>query len=725
MRIGDRVFVVGLVGVVAALEGRAQEMINLSPGSISAQGQSVSDGGLVVVGTRSVGTQFRGFRWTAGTGAAACPPASDGGEWWFADAITRSGSAYVGSEWGTSAGLMNIGGATRRLKTAFQQTGSTVRDVSDDGQIVVGSITIGGHAKAARWRPFTTIGTGIELIDPPAPYMNAAAVGSSGDGQTLAVLVYNDDLMMQLPCVWTDAGGYRFLELPPDTARGSVTAISRNGRFAGGRCTPMSGLPNRICRWDLKTGELKVLPTGSMELTGPSSMSEDGSTMIGSEWVYRPEFGVMKIRQAMAAAGVDLTDWVGWLSGAAISPDGAALVGEGQRTDSRGAFLARGLGWCRPTFIGQPATQFVSVGDTARFAVDAGDPAGITYQWLRGGAALADGVSVSGSVISGAQSPVLTISNAGPADGDVYVCRASKSCGSTDSAGARLILNTGCGVVTDEFDVGATCLGGSQECGVVSEVSRDTCGVLKIEYITAPTHCSNVGMRFFLDGVLAAETPPVGPGVSSGVIDFGVVSAGVHVIGLEAIGEEGGCNNGTIETWAGKLKVTYCVSAPGVLAQPEGVRACTSQASGFTAAFDGGGPAVKRWQVEDPLTPGVWRDLVEGDNNFTGGPASLIAVGVAEGTVWITPGVGFASEFAGVARVRCAAQNACGSVETDAAELRVCVSDRNCDREVDLLDFFEFFNCWDLSEACADVDGSGEVDLLDFFAFFNAWDVGC
>lgn len=54
-----------------------------------------------------------------------------------------------------------------------------------------------------------------------------------------------------------------------------------------------------------------------------------------------------------------------------------------------------------------------------------------------------------------------------------------------------------------------------------------------------------------------------------------------------------------------------------------------------------------------------------------------------------------------------------------------CPADLTHDGGVDLSDFFEFFNCWDLSEPCADVDHSTEVDLGDFFEFFNHFDLGC
>ncbi len=54
-----------------------------------------------------------------------------------------------------------------------------------------------------------------------------------------------------------------------------------------------------------------------------------------------------------------------------------------------------------------------------------------------------------------------------------------------------------------------------------------------------------------------------------------------------------------------------------------------------------------------------------------------------------------------------------------------CIADIDGSSEVDLGDFFAFFNCWDTQEPCADLDGSPGIDLGDFFAFFNAFDQGC
>lgn len=54
-----------------------------------------------------------------------------------------------------------------------------------------------------------------------------------------------------------------------------------------------------------------------------------------------------------------------------------------------------------------------------------------------------------------------------------------------------------------------------------------------------------------------------------------------------------------------------------------------------------------------------------------------------------------------------------------------CLADMNLDDTVDLLDFFAFFNAWDIADIRADLDNVPGVDLGDFFTFFNAFDASC
>ncbi len=73
----------------------------------------------------------------------------------------------------------------------------------------------------------------------------------------------------------------------------------------------------------------------------------------------------------------------------------------------------------------------------------------------------------------------------------------------------------------------------------------------------------------------------------------------------------------------------------------------------------------------------------------------------------------------------CRVINPAGVATSKPATFRVCMADRNCDGAVDLVDFFEFFNAWDLQTQAADVNKDNEIDLRDFFDFFNAFDTSC
>lgn len=62
---------------------------------------------------------------------------------------------------------------------------------------------------------------------------------------------------------------------------------------------------------------------------------------------------------------------------------------------------------------------------------------------------------------------------------------------------------------------------------------------------------------------------------------------------------------------------------------------------------------------------------------------------------------------------------------TDGAALNICAADINRDTQVDLGDFFTFFDAFDRSSPVAEVDGVEGIDLGDYFAFLTAFDSGC
>ncbi|MCG3125627.1 MAG: hypothetical protein CHACPFDD_00452 [Phycisphaerae bacterium] len=97
-----------------------------------------------------------------------------------------------------------------------------------------------------------------------------------------------------------------------------------------------------------------------------------------------------------------------------------------------------------PLVTDQPDPLAVDVGDSAVFAVVASGSPPLSYQWRKGGANLADGPTGSGSVVSGATSGTLTITNVQMADADNYDVVVSNACGSTPSDPAALSVSAPC-----------------------------------------------------------------------------------------------------------------------------------------------------------------------------------------------------------------------------------------------------------------------------------------
>lgn len=81
-------------------------------------------------------------------------------------------------------------------------------------------------------------------------------------------------------------------------------------------------------------------------------------------------------------------------------------------------------------------------------------------------------------------------------------------------------------------------------------------GDLEIEFTAAVTHCSDMRFLVAVDDEERPASEFLGPGQSTGPLDFGHLEDGEHVIRVQAEGREGGCNGGGIATWGGTLRMT-------------------------------------------------------------------------------------------------------------------------------------------------------------------------
>ncbi len=178
--------------------------------------------------------------------------------------------------------------------------------------------------------------------------------------------------------------------------------------------------------------------------------------------------------------------------------------------------------------------------------------------------------------------------------------------------------------------------------------------------------------------------------------------------------------NNPFEDWANtNLRMTFS-GGPILLSSPHDAAICAERTITLSTLIAGSGIINYQWEFKEGS--GAW-------TGFGNGPVVLPVAGlIASASNADTGSVALTLEGdpdLSDVQFRCVASNSCHSVTSGAARLRSCIADRNCDGAVDLVDFFEWFNCWDTTEPCADVDGNPEIDLSDFFTFFSHWDLSC
>lgn len=105
--------------------------------------------------------------------------------------------------------------------------------------------------------------------------------------------------------------------------------------------------------------------------------------------------------------------------------------------------------------------------------------------------------------------------------------------------------------------VTVTCSGGGQLCNNIATFSKTipNGGVGEGQFTPGPLTCSNFRVHFLVDGTEVAVTGFVGPGQSTGFVSLGFISAGPHTFGVQAEGQVGGCNAGTLGSWAGTVRL--------------------------------------------------------------------------------------------------------------------------------------------------------------------------
>ena len=97
-----------------------------------------------------------------------------------------------------------------------------------------------------------------------------------------------------------------------------------------------------------------------------------------------------------------------------------------------------------PVFIEQAFSQSASPGGEATISVRVSGQGSLNYQWLQNGVPLSNGTLPDGTVVSGATSATLTLSNVSSAVSGTYACVATNSCGSQQSWDASVSVGVQC-----------------------------------------------------------------------------------------------------------------------------------------------------------------------------------------------------------------------------------------------------------------------------------------
>ncbi|MDX2118747.1 MAG: immunoglobulin domain-containing protein [Planctomycetota bacterium] len=428
----------------------------------------------------------------------------------------------------------------------------------------------------------------------------------------------------------------------------------------------------------------------------------------------------------LTSRGVDLAGWR--LDGVAVmSAGGSTLVGPGNYLGQDVQFVVTNLPLCPTVFTTQPQPTLAQVGATVTLSVGVSscNPAS-AWRWRRNGIPLVNGPTPSASVISGADTPTITITNVQHADAGRYSCVATNPLGDVSSTGAPLVVNSGCGEITDEIPAGASCTPLGQACDSIPFFTRSTCGTLRAQYIASPTHCSDVGIYFFLDDLgEVASTPALAAGDASPVVDLGPVAAGTHRVGMQGFGVIGGCNVGYLQAWSGTLRLSYCVQTPVITNQPRSTHFVAGVARA-TVRAPVGGPPLLDWQYEQPGSPGTWISIGDGETRNADGLTIFTASGAGSEELAIVQREAFSALFpSSTVTLRCVVSNLCGSVTSNSILLSSCAADYNADGFLTFEDFDDFVNDFESGVPAADFNADGFLTFEDFDAFVAAFEAGC
>jgi probable HAF family extracellular repeat protein len=255
-----------------------------------------------------------------------------------------------GFRWTAATGLVRLGDLPGGA------VGSSARDVSADGSVVVGSSNSEIGGESFRW---TAASGMVGLGTLPGGDFGNYANGVSADGS----VVIGNARMLPAPGFadqafrWTEATGMVGLgDLPGGQIYSEALDVSADGSVVVGQSI-VAGF--HAFRWTEETGMFALPPTpGGRNFERAYGVSGDGNVIVGTgAFVWDAFHGTRDLEQLIAEQGVDLGDF-SLVSARAASFDGLTIVGLGRRPGEHGeAWLVR----LDPgTFIPEPSSLALS-----------------------------------------------------------------------------------------------------------------------------------------------------------------------------------------------------------------------------------------------------------------------------------------------------------------------------------------------------------------------------
>jgi uncharacterized membrane protein len=352
--------VVGLAGLIALTTPACADFITLGKpeGTRATSVRRLSYDGSVAIGATgvSIAGQPESFSWTHVTGRVDVL-APSGGTYLDLSAVTDTSQVVYGRENFSTAPRAKIlrrsalGGEWETVFVAQGNSNPELRDVSGDGNILIGNVNNAGNSLPYRW----TTQTGMVTL--PIPYAGddgALAYAASADASVIIGNSYyldGNDNRITRASRWLADGTVQQLPSLPGSFYQEPQAyeVSADGRYTVGSSDNSNGELVPV-RWlENNTPEYLGLLPGFAYGSGRSA-SQDGSLIVGIcnsfglrlAFAWTEETGILPLAQFLAGNGVTVPGGTILEEAWAVSADGTTVGGTALLANgSREGFIAR------------------------------------------------------------------------------------------------------------------------------------------------------------------------------------------------------------------------------------------------------------------------------------------------------------------------------------------------------------------------------------------------